>query len=310
MGLTWSFNSDATGYKTLKATVSGGVASTAVVTKYDGSIVKPIADSTSFTAGDQQYLSTSNLFISIADTVSGWLDAWTGTELTADWITAFFNGWAYNGDGTTHSWKSVVDGSAPTTNTLAYVSANKAPNYTPYLLSYQLATPQTVVVTNKVEGDLSLSGLAQASVDGGVIVREKANPSYVSTTEQYYINRYNPDDGSKLNNRTLKILAIYKNGIVDKKWTIQNNPSHSYGIERAYISKADFDTTAEYTVTYTVLDKYSLTVNPLSVPIWYNGNLASTVSSLTDKSSDMATQISVNVAAIVDLYARVKALGG
>jgi hypothetical protein len=393
MGLTWSFNSDVGGYKTLKATISGGVAGTAVVTKFDGSIIKPITNSTSFTGKDEQYLSTTDLFLSISDTDSGWLEYY---KPVADDQLAQFKGWKANGytagtsvldeatgslaagatynllntgslrnivvekssdnvtfasavegtdytlswNGTTmtlknatagalyfrvdynygyvaNSWASVVDGSAPSTDTLAYVSANQAPNYTPYLLSYVLATAQTQVVTDKVEGDLSISGLAQASVDGGVIVREKARPEKNSSTGYYYLNydkgSFAGPNGSELENQAEKIIKIYKNSVDDtNNWDVYaTGASEFYGKAGARIAISKFDETAEYTATYEVLksDKYKFTVNPLSIPIWYHGSLSSSVQDINSKVTDNTTQISINTRTLIDVLARLKAGG-
>jgi hypothetical protein len=312
--LAWAYSADKTGHKivytnsVLNPLISSNDNLQKSV-KYNGKILLNKGRFVSDITDSDQYMfrDDSGYYVSIADTDSGWLDAWTGTELTTDWIKAWFYGWVYNGDGTTHSWKSVVDGSAPSTNSLAYVSANKAPNFTPYLLSYQLATPQTVVVTDKVEGDLSLSGLAQASVDGGVIVREKANP--VLVTSFYRINNSNVT-ASELKFRTNNIMKIYKNNIDDTlNWKVERNTTNGVGGSRAFISESMFDTSAEYTVDYLLLDKYKFTVNPLSIPVWYSGSLASTVEDLTARNSDNATQISVNTKSIIDILARLKAGG-
>jgi hypothetical protein len=308
--LTWVYAADYAGYKRIYSdSLPTSANHKPVATKYDGKILKK--DSTFSSADILEFNNSisSRLQITVADTDTGWGDGYTA--VTADEVKAYFNGWkadAVDTGGKPTSWVSLVDGTQPSTDTLAYVSANKAPNYTPYLLSYVLATPKTEVVTHLVEGDLSISGLAQASVDGGVINREKATP-IKHTDGRYYFN-HTSVSGSLLENRLNKFVGVYKNGVIDTNFQLFNGGNN--GNQHARTTKtdgSDFDTTAEYTVSYLALDKYSLTVNPLSVPIWYNGNLASTVSSLTDKSSDMATQISVNVAAIVDIYARLKAGG-
>jgi hypothetical protein len=310
----WSYHSDSTGYKMAKITLSPvAIKDSQIALKYDGSILKRVNAGVANTAGDQVTTSSTGdiLYISIADTDTGWSDAWTGTELTADWIKAYFNGWKYTGDGTTHSWQSLtgteVANSIEETKVKPSGGGGFEPVPDPYMLSYVLATPQNVVVTDKVEGDLSISGLAQASVDGGVIVREKANP--ILSSGKYHIN-LNSLSATKLKNKAGKIVYVFKNGIADKKWVILENRTDAFGTTRAEILEADYDSTSEYSCSYVVLDKYKLTVNPLSVPIWYNGNLAGAVANTVARQSDMATQISVNVAAIVDLYARVKALGG
>lgn len=226
---------------------------------------------------------------------------------------------SYNYGVTVNSWVSLVDGSAPATNTLAYVSANMAPGFTPYKLSYVLATPQTIVVTDKVEGDLVVNGATQVEVGSGVVIREKANPVQYNTDGTWHINWDNSKNGvipkgSELKNKTQLILSVFKNGVKDTNWNIVTttiNPA-SYGLSRAYIEKNKYDATAEYTVTYLILntDRCIFTTNILSVIANYDASLKSVVDDVVAKQSDIAAQVSVNVRAIAELYKRLKALGG
>ncbi len=162
---------------------------------------------------------------------------------------------------TADQWKSVVDGTTvPTTNTIAFVSANLAPNYTPYKLSYVLATP--VVETVNVEGDIVANGPTQIEVTAGAIVREKVTP--VLSNGAYGINDLTRS-GSNFKNRAEKLIEIYKGNSPDlQKWTIATTGSPN-GKVRAFISQADFDTFIDYYVTYLAFDRQSLTINPLDV---------------------------------------------
>jgi len=268
MGLTWSFNSDATGYKVLQATISDGVAGTGIVEKFDGSIVNPVADSTSFTGGDQQYLSTTNLYLSVSDTDSGWLEAWTGTELTSDWIKSFVtNGWQYTGDGTTDSWVSVVDGTAPSTNTLTYVSANKAPDYTNYLLHYQLVNEVEEPIT--VEGSLKINGDAQVEVNSGGEYFESLTPD---TTGQ-----------TTLAHSASEVFGVY-DGSAYVDFTV---------VDADNIQITDYDDTKSYTANYMRQDKYNFTTNMNDVTVHYASSLKDSVDRAITKQSDIAEEVSI-----------------
>ncbi|KMY49028.1 hypothetical protein AC625_05490 [Peribacillus loiseleuriae] len=111
-----------------------------------------------------------------------------------------------------------------------------------------------------------------------------------------------------LKNRVNKIINIYKNGTVDTfKWIKQTNLA--YGNERATIAKADFDSTAEYTVSYIALDKEKFTVNPVSVPVSWAGSFKAAFNDLLNEHSDIATTVRVNSKLIYDMLVRMKAGG-
>ncbi|HFK1513678.1 BppU family phage baseplate upper protein [Bacillus paranthracis] len=219
-----------------------------------------------------------------------------------DEIKAYFNGWKVktaDANGKPIAWKSVVDDKDTPTQTLAYVRANRAPNYTPYKLTYQLATPRVEAVI--VEGDLAVSGMTQVSVDSGVIVREKAIP--ILSNGFYLINYINHP--SALKNKVNKIIKIYKNGIEDAQWNFIN--TNANGNQRAFIESSKFDPTAEYTVTYLVQDKHLFTTNPIDVKASYNQSIRSTVDEVTAKQSDADTSISILQNLMTDVLARLKA---
>lgn len=208
-------------------------------------------------------------------------------------INAYFNGWKVktsDTNGKPIAWKSVVDDKDAPTQTLAYVKANRAPNYTPYKLTYQLATPRVEAVI--VEGDLAVSGMAQITVDSGIVVREKVSPQLWSGS--YYINNPSVSTLSQLKNKNYIILCIYKNGVPDLKWNISTH-FNAYGRYQGKISQADYDPTAEYTVTYLVQDKHQFTTNPIDVKATYNQSLKTSVTELVEKQADVATGLSILV---------------
>jgi hypothetical protein len=227
----------------------------------------------------------------LADTDTGWGDAYTA--VTADEIKAYFNGWkadAVDAGGKPTSWVSVVDSTQPSTDSLAYVSANKAPNYTPYSLSYQLANE----VDEPVSGEFAINfhdGDNAVEFGEGAVLKEPANPSLYSGV--YYINIKGnasiPD--SPLKNRTSNILTIYKSGQPDKKWTLNIPSSTAYGTVYAKIPEADFDKTKPYYITYLLLDKHEHTVNVVESELSYNTNLKTVVDQLVTDQTDTQAEV-------------------
>lgn len=224
-------------------------------------------------------------------------------------IKAYFNGWKVkttDANGKPIAWKSVVDDKDAPTQTLAYVKANRAPNYTPYKLTYQLATPRVENV--QVEGDLAVRGMTQVSVDSGVVVREKVMPKPDNLGRHRINNKYLGD--SLLKNTPERILAIFKNSVEDKHtWELMYNTDsgNAGGKVWAQISSTKFDPTAEYTVTYLVQDKHLFTTNAVDVKATYNQSIRSTVDEVTVKQSDAATSISILQNIMTDVLARLKA---
>jgi hypothetical protein len=181
----------------------------------------------------------------------------------------------------------------------------------PYKLSYVLATPQVVNVTDKVEGSLKVNGLTQVEVLSGIVRREKANPALYGDGRRFINRDFTGLTSSKLKNSVSKILNIYKNGILDKTWLVMvSTQSIGFGSTFAEIKQADFDPTAEYTVTYVALDKPLLTANPTNIKLLYANNIRSSLEDTVEQVQDNTTQLSVHEKAIVDLFVRVKALGG
>ncbi|MCU5173783.1 hypothetical protein [Bacillus paranthracis] len=276
------------------------------VTKYDG---KMLQNNSGYTSSDQAALqqpSGGGLKITVANIDSGFTDSYTPS---ADEISAYFNGWkvkSADGTGKPTAWVSVVDGKDAPTQTIAYVRANRAPNYTPYKLTYQLATPRVEVV--QVEGELVTSGITQVNADNGVVVREKVVPNTFQGTA--YIN----STSSKLKARVNKILGVYKNGQLDSGWELmyRNGGESDYpllGKGFARINTTILDPTAEYTVTYLVQDKHLFTTNVIDVKVTYNQSLASTVREVVEKQADNSTLLFAQQAKVSELTAKTREYG-
>lgn len=253
------------------------------------------------------YMDTNNVLISVANSLSGFAESYTPT---ADEIKAYFNGWkvkSADGTGKPTAWVSVVDGKDAPTQTLAYVKLNRAPDYTPYKLTYQLATPR--VETVQVEGELAASGVTQVSVDSGVVVREKAK---VVNGGGYY--RINDNAlGSQLSNRVSKFIALYKNGqpvpigSSNVGWYLDT--TNPYGLYKLTCRQEFFDPTTEYTVTYLVQDKHLFTTNIIDAKVMYNQSLASTVREVVEKQADNSTLLFAQQAKVSELTAKTREYG-
>ncbi|WP_409346767.1 hypothetical protein [Paenibacillus sp. MBLB4367] len=298
------FVGDFAGFKEVRITLSGHREATGVAEKYDGKIIK------SATTGEKDtlYANANHLHVRIDDADSGWTDS---LNPNANAIKAIMNGWRANGNnGSAYtSWVSILDGGAPATNTEAYVAANKAPGWTGWAkLDYVLAQPYEEAVM--VEGAIGLNNGGNAiAVVEGVVVREPVTPVLYSAFNVHVINNiYFPS--SFLNKRVSMFIAIYKNGVLDKKWLVRTSPQDSYGNQYAEIKASDYDPTAVYTVTSLALDKYNLTTNVIDVTAEYDTNPKMVQDALVQDMADAKTQISINVNAIAELYRQVMALGG
>lgn len=190
---------------------------------------------------------------------------------------------------------------------MAYVSANKAPVFTPYKLSYVLATPITDDISGRVEGDIAVNGLTQVEFGSGVIVREKAAP--ILNSGVYHINA-STIPTSILKNKALKITNVYKNGIIENKAKIITSTSIANGAARIEIPQSDFDTTAEYTITYQVQDQKLFTVPPYNAKATYAKNVRNALDDTVQRVEDNTRDISFLIQSMTEFYKRLKALGG
>jgi hypothetical protein len=301
-GLGWTYHSDYAGFKRVNGpTFLDAIGDTYPNSqKYNGLLMRRIGAMSD--GADIAYLVAKMLTLTISDIDTGFGETYSplATELSA-----YFNGWqakTVDGNGKPTSWRSLGDGTDAPTQTLAYVSANKAANFTPYKLSYVLAAPQTLNVNHLVEGDIAVSGPTQVEVTSGVVVREKVTPALYSGT--YFINDINLGS-AYLKNKSEKILNVYANGQIEKGWSLV--ASNAVGKQKATLPSDRFNPTAEYTVTYLVLDRHLQTVNALEVKASYSGSLKDTVDMNSDKLSDVATQTSINTNLIYRLLVQAKA---
>ncbi|AMA74011.1 hypothetical protein ACH33_14970 [Aneurinibacillus sp. XH2] len=299
--LSWEFFMDSAGWKVVRTKIPTGRwpynIYTHVMTKYDGKVlVNKNADT--FTAADLFDLYVNDyVYISIADTDSGWPEAWAGATLAkatyttltrdataVDMIKAYFNGWKW--DEANKRWFP-INNPASYSSDVDYVTNPSNAGAYPYRLLYQLATPVEVPVTS--EGEISLhEGDNLLEVGTGVVRREHANPGL--SLPRYWINA-NGLQSTWFKNRAEKILAVYKNEIIDKSWTIWTNTITGYGLSEAGVLTTDYDPTAAYSASYIVLDKYLYTAPLLDLQCEYKTKLAGVVSELAQDQADTKTDV-------------------
>jgi len=287
--------------------ITNAKAGAGVMTAPDGEVI-PFASS--FKNNSKVYDNAmSGLFINVPNVVMGVPSPYSPTSAE---FAAVFNGWqakTVDVNGKPTSWRSLGDGTDAPTQTLAYVQANKAPNFTPYKFTYQLVTPVIEDVSDKVEGDISVAGITQVEVGSGVVVREKVTP--VIGGGNAFINQ---SPSNKLKTRNAKILSVFKNGVSDNSsWGIlsfSGGPSPLYGAQYLATKDTSADAAAEYKVTYLVLERDKFTVNPFNLRATYAKNIRSALEDTVKKVEDNTKDISVNVGAIAELYKRMKSMGG
>ncbi|RID87043.1 hypothetical protein D1953_06925 [Peribacillus asahii] len=306
---TW-YVTDAGGYKLFWTPIASNGKGLGVVSKHNGALLKITTDAYTGTdkTGDLAYPRDNNfVFLTVSDQDTGFAETYTPT---GDEIKAYFNGWKVKTvDPTTFkptAWVSVVDGTDAPTQTLDYVKANKAANYTPYKLSYVLAIPKVEEIRS--EGAISVNGLTQVEVGGGVVMKETATAFQFSSagniTNGYVLNSAS---NNPLAYQAEKIIAVYKNGIVDRDWVVQT--SNAYGKVRVAIEPSKYEATAKYEIRYIVNNRQAFTSSPVNVSAQFANNVRSALEDATKKVEDNTTAISVNTNILYDVLKRLKAGG-
>jgi hypothetical protein len=289
--LTWGVYSTVTGFKNVQAAIpslsgTGGADDAALAVRYDGIPLKNVDEAVaSWTQPDYFRLYNGSVYMSIRSTDSGWTDA---LNPNVNAVKAFMNGWkAVGSNGTVYtSWVSILDASVPTTNTEAWVAANKAPGWTGWAtLDYVMTSAPAPVPIRLSEGSISLhGGVNQIMVETGVIQREKAKPIYDNGF--WNINaQVGSNNDSKLAYRTKRTLAIYKDANIDPSWIVGTRPSTStliplFGNDGVQAPTAMYDPTATYYVTYLVLDQYAVTPSLTNISASWKTGLNGVVTSL------------------------------
>lgn len=170
------------------------------------------------------------------------------------------------------------------------ITFNASNNPTTPRVTYQRATETTEVVN--VEGSLMLGdGGNHVTMSSGVVVREVVTPVLSGST--YFINSTNASAYTDF--RASRILAVYRNGILDVGWTLATTGTVN-GTGVASIAQASYDVTAEYTVTYLQQDRYLFTSNPVSATLEYASNVGTVTAENVRDIAEVRTDVSATVA--------------
>ena len=201
-------------------------------------------------------------------------------------------GTPYNGTGT-KTWVPL----GATSNTGAITvcpTADSTSAYDHYQLHYTLATPTTEIIQS--EGSLNMhDGLNQVALSEGIVVRESVTPFKDGSSPPWRQINNSSLPSSMLKNRTMRILAIYKDDVLDPTWNIATSATQptAYGKEMAWQYDSDFDPAASYSATYEVLDKYLYTTNAVSATGTYDTNDHTVLGHTVEKVSEVETRVSV-----------------
>lgn len=293
----YTFQGPIPGFKWIKFAITDGPSQNKdnafYMTKFDGKYIRQVPGSLGAgTLPDQLDFDPGNklVYVSISNTESGWGDNYTPT---VDEIKAYFMGWVMRQDGTPDQpytsgvkfWRTKLDNGNPTN----ILPTTQAPNWTPYQLVYQLATPTVEPIVS--EGMLTFSeGDNQIEVGTGVVVRESVKPYGTATTGGKLVINYKFSDvDTWLKYPLKKFRGIYRNGLLDPTWIVQPAGSAGRGLNFAQCDPANFDPSAAYSVTYLMLDKSPIV--PFSGS--YVANEKSMLEELTDAVHQNATAVSV-----------------
>ncbi|MEC0136119.1 hypothetical protein P4H94_04355 [Paenibacillus macerans] len=227
-------------------------------TKYNGqSLIVDDSGVYGWTSPDLIRISSPNIYISIANTDSGWGPDYTPTQ---EEIKAYFLGWKMYTDGAPNA-AGTYDGtgvkawvklnekdytSGWTSNTLTLPTV-KNPDVEWYQFLYRLA--KDIVEPVVSEGDLLLAeGDNMVEVGTGIVLREHA-PIVEASGSAAAMGDVNAPTKFKIK----RFLTAYKNDRPDYAW--QHSAGNAYGEDKARILWADYNREAAYTLTYFKLDK-------------------------------------------------------
>ncbi|MBN6186300.1 hypothetical protein JQN58_04785 [Aneurinibacillus sp. BA2021] len=307
--LPWEFAYDGVGCKRMHvpAYFKDWVGrNSSMVVKHDGKILSynglgATAD-TFIDYWDGSAFPHGTLAIVISDAESGWYEGWTGnivakspnyTLLTRDatgveMIKAFFNGWKWYEDSTgggAGGWRPINDPNAAKTWDVDRVIREYAPGHTPYRLILQQAQSTQVPVT--YEGAISLqAGNNTLEIGTGVVIREAAP---LAVNNNIAIGMGDSNFPSKY--RLEKFLFAYKNGTLDRLWYASTNSP--YGKEKARLDWVNYDSSANYSMTYLVLDRHAFTAPLTTLQGEYATTVAGVLALQSKGTADVEARVSV-----------------
>jgi len=199
-----------------------------------------------------------------------------------------------------------LDNPAVTAPLLHWCKNNIAPGYEGYQLHYKLATPEPITdVNTRIEGDIPKFDVGDnyLTIDSGIVLGEVANPILTGDNLYYNINtRYNIAESSNpLKNKVEIFNSIYKNEVLDTTWDKSINGYtlyFPYGNVRTVTLKANFDTSAQYTVDYKILATQAPAVGSISCS--YSKDIVSVIDDLKEEIDSRQAHDSI-LDTIVDL---------
>ncbi|AOK91629.1 hypothetical protein [Paenibacillus polymyxa] len=269
--LPWGYFDSAAGYKVVRIPATNGMVDSERITKFDGKLVQHVFP---LSGPDQSHLSPESgvVGLSISSADSGWGDNYTPTT---DEIKAYFMGWKmylagqgdvskpFNNEAVGKAWcplDSIYDsnGAAATlyvttlpTTAITSLSYVRYGNWSAYQLVYKLATPTAEPIIS--EGQLTfVAGDNQVEVGTGIVLREPAD--VFMETGTMFGNRMNINNASfsarLLRNRSIQPLTVYKDGVLDTRWTKGVGWITSAGTLSQLLNASDSDRVSAYSVTY------------------------------------------------------------
>lgn len=267
--------------------------------KYNGKILTGVStfrDGLGDLYGFTNASGRKDMLITVSNTDSGWGDNYTPTPAE---IKAYFNGWRmckagdrtqpYNGSGDKMWYKISVSNSSIT----PILPTDTYPEWKPYQMQYTLEKERYEDITNSIEGSITLQeGINVIEVGEGVVVREKNTPVFRVSHQRWYINNYNDTfTDNPLKHRLKEFVKIYRNGVEDLEWQIQNAPNLSYGRRRAFISSGSFNQNSIYEVTY-IAEPWSKSSYIQTVNVEYVTNIKTALDRTIQKVTDLETRVS------------------
>lgn len=263
--LGWKADKDFDGFKRTRVpdfTGANNATYSQYLTKYDGSVLLKDGRVDAVDTFELQP-GTGYLYLTISNKDSGWGDSYTPTD---DEIKAFFLGYRmYHAGGGGDVLYDRTDGKF---KAWAYTTANGWKHYSEtvpteaspaikegkidfYRLQYLKAKPTVEPVCNYETGLTFSKGWNKVEVGSGIVLREKADPVYGGSGFHYVNTLSSINNPLKYKTKSIHMLYANQNDI-KSKWIIDG--VDAYGNERAKCAPKDYDPTAVYHVTYTMLN--------------------------------------------------------
>ncbi|MBM0064919.1 hypothetical protein [Alkalicoccobacillus gibsonii] len=176
----------------------------------------------------------------------------------------------------------------------------------PLILTYELNRP--ILRDISEEGEIGLhSGANLVNLGEGLIVREKTVPVLDQNDGNYKINHASATIGGQLKYKTEKILAVYKDGVIDLNANIISGDAH--GLQRVSFGK-NYDPDAEYTVTYVPLDKHTLSTAITRASVIYQSSFKSAFEKEVERNTDTKEQVTVHELMLAEVVKALRQLKG